>query len=127
MISFIFFSGNLKAKRCVSREQHSTDAVIVISSDSDAEKGSSGVSCDVKSFQWCATPTTGNGSKVVGDAVKSDDIIEIVSSDASDDEEEEEGSESDEGEASSDMQLSDLEEGERKVQRSNTRQHFIKC
>ena len=64
------------------------------------------------------------GSKFSHDAVPSDDVIEIVSSDdgseSSEEEEEEEGEgkelgaeleEGEEGEASSDMQLSDQEQG----------------
>ena len=72
------------------------------------------------------------GSKFSCDTVPSDDIIEIVSSDdgseSSEEEEEGEGlgaglEEGEEGEASSDMQLSDQEQGQR-VQRSNGGQNF---
>ena len=71
---------------------------------------------------------TGKGSKFSRDALQSDDAIEIVSSDGSESSEEEgeeelgaglkETAKKEDGEASSDMQLSDQETGER-VQRSN--------
>ena len=72
------------------------------------------------------------GSKFSRDTVPSDDVIEIVSSDdgseSSEEEEEEEGEgeelgagleEGEEGEASSDMQLSDQEQGQSESARSN--------